>query len=142
MKKFLFALPLMLALSAPALSRPGGPGKHLKHILEQLDLDESQKTKMTEIRQNSRAAMRAQRQEMKAQRRAFQELLKSNASDEDLRKAFASLENLKAKLSQFRFENMLQIRKVLTAEQRSRFHELKELHRPKKSGHEFQGNNP
>ncbi|SMF63343.1 Spy/CpxP family protein refolding chaperone [Pseudobacteriovorax antillogorgiicola] len=124
---------LMTALvAAPSLSMArGGHHKHWKEMMSQLDLSEEQRTKIKDIRQSSRDEHKETRKTLKETRRSFEELLGSDAAESEIRKAHETLQGLKAKMAEKRFENMMAIRAILTPEQRKKFHEL----RPKKGRH-------
>lgn len=127
MKSFILYSSLMLLVPVMASARPGGEGRgpHFKRLIEQLDLSDEQRSKINEIKESNRPEMKAAHEELDTQRDAFHELMKTAATDDALRTAFTKMEEIKGKLALLRFNSMLKIRQVLTAEQRVKFEELK-----------------
>ena len=63
----------------------------------------------------------------------MQTLLASDASTEEIREQQQEAQNLRQQLDSNRFETMLEIREILTPEQRARMLELRESHRGRRS---------
>jgi Spy/CpxP family protein refolding chaperone len=99
----------------------GGFGRGGLRALGQLGLTVEQKSKLAELRKSQKANFGALREKSKVARREFQAKLQSDASDEDLRTAHASLQSVMKELGEARFERVLAIRKILTPEQRTKF---------------------
>jgi Spy/CpxP family protein refolding chaperone len=58
---------------------------------------------------------------MKSAHQIFKSAIESNASDDDLRSKFQTLHDLKSKMAELRFNQMLEIRSILTDEQKTKF---------------------
>ncbi len=122
--------------------RKGQKGQQMKKIMEQLDLTDEQKTQITELREKCMASQKETQDALKEAHKSFRQAMDNiSSTDEDLKKMHASVEELKAKLSTARFEQALQIRAVLTDEQKTKFNELQKSMRGKrgKRGQRGQG---
>ena len=65
-------------------------------------------------------------------------LLASNASEEQLRKQHQNIQGLRQQLGNNRFETMLQVREILTPEQRTQMAELMEQKRGRRGYPDFE----
>lgn len=137
-----------------ASARP--KGDQMGRLSEELQLSPEQKEKMKELREKSKTQRQAKRAEMKALRKSMKQkkkelknAMQSDESDSALRNRFSELEKLQQKAQQMkeaqskaRFENALEIRKILTPEQRKEFrgfmHERKKGHGKKGRKHHKQ----
>ena len=107
------------------MGRRGGIGK----LMQQLDLTSEQSAQIEAIQEQSQNEKQALWQQMQTNRQAMQSLLSSNASTEELRATHQDTQNIQQELSNNRFETMLEIREVLTPEQRTQMAELMSQHR-------------
>ncbi|MGF1603725.1 MAG: Spy/CpxP family protein refolding chaperone [Thermosynechococcaceae cyanobacterium] len=128
--------PTLLAQSAtPPTQEKGdkrwGKGKGREQMFEQLNLTDTQKAEIEQIRQAARSSREGKREEMRAARDKMQELYASNASAEDLRAQYQTTQSLREASSAERFETKLKIRDVLTPEQRTQLVELMKQKRGK-----------
>lgn len=130
-----------------------GKGDQMGRLSEELKLSPEQKEKMKELREKSKTQREAKRSEMKALRKSMKQkrneltsAMESDESDSALRNRFSELEKLQQKArhmrearSKARFENALEVRKILTPEQRKEFrgfmHERKKGHGKKGRHH-------
>ncbi len=93
--------------------------KNHERMLEGLDLSEEQRKAIKEIRQANKEKMKQLRSEQKTAREALMAAQKSGStSDSELKKLFDAAAEKRLALEKARFNNMLDIRKVLTPEQR------------------------
>lgn len=125
--------------------RPGG-GKRMQW-LQELNLTDEQKTQMKALHDKHRSTMESQKSSMKSAHEAFKSAIESNASDDDLRQKFKTLHDLKSKMAELRFNQMLEIRSILTDEQKAKFKGFQQMlgggRRGNKRGGGFQnGGNP
>jgi len=111
---------LIAALVAGSLSTESHAGGRMQRWIDQLDLRSEQVDALRDIKKQRRSAMKQKRQEMKAARSILTEAMKGSASESDLKLKFQAFSALKDELRQMRFENILQIRKLLSSEQRER----------------------
>jgi protein CpxP len=105
---------------------PGGPGGGpeggLHGIFRQLDLTADQKTQLKALREQRQPADKAAHRDVKEAQRAFAQLLLSgNASDDALRAAQSTLSQKREADAAARFEGLLEVRRILTADQRAKF---------------------
>ncbi|MBD0335019.1 MAG: Spy/CpxP family protein refolding chaperone [Cyanobacteria bacterium Co-bin13] len=108
--------------------RPG-KGGNPEQVFEQLDLSEAQLSQIRTIRESSRTTMQPLREQMRAGHQELRSLMAGNASTDELRQRHSTLMNLEQQLRAERFEVMLQIREVLTPQQRTELGELLEQRR-------------
>ncbi|NEP01642.1 MAG: Spy/CpxP family protein refolding chaperone [Symploca sp. SIO2E9] len=128
-----------LAQTKPAIpeitaQRPAPNGERPKFSqeprwLQELDLSAEQSERIKAIRQQSRQEMESRYQEMQEAREQMQSLMAGNATREQLRQQHQQLQNIRQELGNQRFETMLDIREVLTPQQRAQMAELAQQHR-------------
>ena len=114
-----------------------GMGNRMNKLLQQLELSPEQSQQIETIQQQFRSENEPLWQEMQANRQQMRSLLTSETSAEELRQQHQQAQSLHQQLSDNRFETMLQIREVLTPEQRTQLAEMMEQHRGRKRGHDF-----
>lgn len=112
--------------------RKGDRGQRMERLLQQLDLTSEQSTQIEAIKERSQTAMADLKEQLKTQRQAMQSLLANDASVEEIREQHQITQSLHQQLDNNRFETMLEIREVLTAEQRTKMAELLESRRGEK----------
>lgn len=136
MTKKLFTLPLLFAIIALffAQAEAGKHGRHgkghrmMKH-LEALDLSEDQKTKLGEIREHSKEKKQVIKKKVRAAREQLQKAFFEDRSESELKSLREVVKSARSEMGDHRFEKILAIRKILTPEQRKKFHELRADHK-------------
>ena len=128
MKRIHSAIGLLLAAGAaiaavagPAISEPG---RRLERLSQELDLTPDQEAQIRTIFEGARADTAGGREELKAAREELKALLAGNASEAELRQQHDAIQSLREELGDRRFEGILDVREVLTPEQRTRLTEL------------------
>ncbi|MGV2830689.1 Spy/CpxP family protein refolding chaperone [Myxosarcina sp. GI1(2024)] len=106
-----------------------GRGYRMQRLWEQLDLTPEQSTQIETIRQQSQADTEPLRQELYQARAQMRSLLAENADPDELRQQHQQIHTLHQQLGDRRFETMLEVREILTPEQRSQMSELIQQHR-------------
>ncbi|MFN3360657.1 MAG: Spy/CpxP family protein refolding chaperone [Pseudanabaenaceae cyanobacterium] len=130
---------LPLTVSAdPSVMERGLPRWEEKRgrLLEELNLTPQQKQQLDTIRQQSQSQLETLRQRKRQLRQEMDQLLSSNASEQQLRAKFQEIQAVKAEMDEIRFNQTLAMRQILTPEQRTRWQELMiqrdyKRHRPK-----------
>ncbi|AHI05110.1 putative periplasmic protein cpxP [Bdellovibrio bacteriovorus W] len=130
--KRLLILSLFISLVTPFAEARGGKGK-MKHgdptemdykfhpeKMRELGLTDEQTEKLKTLRQKNKEDHRKSKEEMMATKKQFRELMKSNASREEILNSFKAMNEKKRELEQKRFEGMLDAREILTPEQRAK----------------------
>lgn len=107
----------------------GDRGQGMNRLLEKLDLSAEQSQQIETIREQSKASAQALHKQMKVQRQEMKSLFTSDVDNEQIREQYQATKELRQQLGDNRFETMLQIREVLTAEQRAKMAELREQNR-------------
>ncbi|MEL6786725.1 MAG: Spy/CpxP family protein refolding chaperone [Cyanobacteria bacterium J06607_15] len=110
----------------------GKRGERLNRLLQQLDLTPEQSEQIESIQAESRTAAQELKDQLETQDRGMRSLLTSDATVEQIRAEYQQAQAINQQLSDNRFEAMLQIREVLTSEQRAEAAELIESHRRRK----------
>lgn len=105
-------------------------GKSFRKIMKELNLTEEQKTKMNALKE-ARKEQKAIRLELRELKEHFQEALKANTNEGDLTAMHKQIQALKQKRADLIFSHLLEIRKILTPEQRLKFHELRDKYKKK-----------
>lgn len=131
--------PIAMAQVPPLHAQPDKKpkGEKVERLLQQLDLTTEQKQKIVAIQEESETKtedLEALHQEMESQHQEMKFLLASDASIIQLRQQHQKLEEIHQQLGNNRFETMLQIREVLTSEQRAEIAELIGQHHDQRFG--------
>jgi protein CpxP len=108
---------------------PDAPGERTEgdrgeRWLQQLDLTAEQTEQIRAIKGQERSANEGLRQQMQNAHEQMKSLLAGNATAEQLRQQHNTLQALHQQMSDRRFETMLQVRDLLTDEQRARLAEM------------------
>jgi Spy/CpxP family protein refolding chaperone len=102
--------------------------------LEELNLSAEQSEQIQAIQEQSRTAKEGLHQQLQQAHEELRSLMASDASADQLRQQHQQVQNLKQQLDNQRFETMLEVREVLTSEQRVQLAELKQQHRGRHQG--------
>lgn len=113
--------------------RRHGEGK-LKKLTEKLDLTDDQSTQIEAIHEKYSQANQQSRQELQQAKEEMRSLLTSNANPNQLRQQHQAMQDLRQQLGNSRFESMLEVREILTAEQRQKMADMMAQHRGRR-GH-------
>ena len=100
----------------------GGGG--IKKLTEKLDLTEEQSTQIEAIQEKYRAANEENYQQLKQVRDEMRSLLSSDANPNQLRQQHQEMQSLRQQLGNNRFEAMLEVRDILTPEQRQQMADM------------------
>ena len=103
-----------------------GRGGGWERMLQQLDLTPEQREKIDEIQAESRREYETLSEEMRDSHQQMQSLLSSDASSNELRQQHQQMQRLHQQMSDRRFETMLEIREVLTPEQRAQMAQFRQ----------------
>jgi protein CpxP len=114
---------LLTQSSSPSSSPPSVNIKH-KDLFQQLNLTEQQKQQLSSIRQKYRGPMQQLLQQQRAAQDQLAQLMAGSGSESAIRDKNREITNLMQKLSDLRLNSLLEIRKVMTAEQRSQLSQL------------------
>lgn len=106
----------------------------ITRLTEQLDLTPEQTEQIEAISERSKTDNQALVEQLQTNRQEMRSLLTNNASAEELRTNHQDLQNLQQELGNNRFETMLEIREILTPEQRTQMAELMEQRGGRKFG--------
>ncbi|MEM7552869.1 MAG: Spy/CpxP family protein refolding chaperone [Cyanobacteria bacterium P01_A01_bin.84] len=112
--------------STESEGKRGRGGGKMKKMLEQLNLTTEQQEQIKSIREKYKEGNQGLRQQIREAKKEMQSLMASEASDNDLRAKHKSIQGLKQQMGEKRFDMMLEIRQVLTQEQRQKLAEMKQ----------------
>ncbi|MDJ0648049.1 MAG: Spy/CpxP family protein refolding chaperone [Xenococcaceae cyanobacterium MO_188.B19] len=101
-----------------------GRGQRWERMMEELDLTSAQREEIKDIREKYSSQDPDFKEEIKASRQKMQSLLASDASKSELRRQHQEMQNLRQKMGDRKFEAMLEMREVLTSEQRAKMAQL------------------
>lgn len=100
-----------------------------EQLLERLNATPSQKQKMQDIRAQYQDRISQHQNQVRQAQQQLQQLLSGNASQAQIRQKYDELIRLKQEMSKLQFEIILQVREVLTPEQRRQFADIMEQRR-------------
>lgn len=95
-------------------------------IMEKLDLSEAQKDQLQSIRSEYQPRLVEREEALSDAYATLREMMTDDASSSAVRRQHQQVQTLRQEMSDLRFESMLQMREVLTPEQREEFAELME----------------
>ncbi|WP_107667301.1 Spy/CpxP family protein refolding chaperone [Cyanothece sp. BG0011] len=88
---------------------------------QRLNLSDEQMQQLSAIRQKYRPQMQQLKQQMGTKGQEFSQMMQGNTSESDLRGKHQEIVSLREQMGNLRFESMLEMRQVLTTEQRQQF---------------------
>jgi Spy/CpxP family protein refolding chaperone len=100
-------------------------------LIQKLNLTPEQQQKIKDIRSKYRGQISQQMTEFRTERQKLQELMAGNASNDELRSQHQQVAQTKDQLENLHFESMLEMRAVLTPEQRVQFAQMVQQRRQK-----------
>ena len=115
-----------------------GRGQRWERMMEELDLTSAQRSEIKDIREKYSSEDTSFKEEIKASRQKMQSLLASDASKSELRQQHQQMQNLRQKMGDRKFEAMLEMREVLTSEQRAKMAQLIKERSNSRGFHRFQ----
>ncbi|WP_036480067.1 Spy/CpxP family protein refolding chaperone [Myxosarcina sp. GI1] len=114
---------MKIAQARPKHGKRHGRGDRLEKLQEQLDLSTEQRRQIEQIEQQSETETEDLRQQLEEAHQQMQTLLSSDASTDELRQQHQQMQELHQQLDNNRFETKLQVREILTPEQRTQLAE-------------------
>jgi Spy/CpxP family protein refolding chaperone len=116
-----------IAQQQPPSEREGRPQRgergDRQNWMDKLNLTQEQRTKIEAIHAKYKDQIDQNQQAMRQGQEEMRELMMGDASADTIRQKHQALEPIMQKTGQLRFESMLEIREVLTLEQRRQFGE-------------------
>ncbi|MBR8826364.1 MAG: Spy/CpxP family protein refolding chaperone [Gomphosphaeria aponina SAG 52.96 = DSM 107014] len=102
---------------------------HGDRLLEQLNLTEEQKQQMEAIRQKYQEQISQNMENLRLAQQELQQMMTATNSNDSLRAQHQEILQLRQEVDTLRFESMLELREVLTPEQRHQFASMMQQHR-------------
>lgn len=108
--------------------RQGGErrGGERGEFMEKLNLTTEQRQQMQSIRTKYQPQMDSLREEMRTEREKLRQMMANNNSPDNLRSQHNKITSLNQKMGDLRFQSMLEMREVLSAEQRQQWNQMME----------------
>lgn len=106
----------LFAQNPGTLPRKGGMG-----WLRDLNLSQQQMQQIQQIRNRYKDQLQSDRNTLRQEQQRLRDLMAGNATDTDIRTQHQKVRDLRIKLADAQFNSMLEMRNVLTVEQRQKF---------------------
>lgn len=90
-------------------------------LMRELNLSADQMTKIQQIRTRYRDQLKNDRDAARQAQQELRTLMAGTATDDQIREKFRQVKDLRAKAADAQFNSMLEIRNVLSVEQRQKF---------------------
>lgn len=134
MKLMTALLLFSLVLSSPIAFGRDKEKQKKGERLKEMNLSEEQMKKVSDLRKAKKESLEKSRAEVRNLKKSFQEAkANENTSNEELTQRFEALQKARNDLQRERFKGMIEMRSMLTPEQRKKF---KELHKERKENRE------
>lgn len=95
-------------------------------IIEQLNLSQDQQQRMAAIRQRYQSQLQPIQEQVQTVRTEMRSMMSGTATNDEIRAKHQEMRQLRQEIGNLRFESLLEMREVLTPEQRNQFGELME----------------
>jgi len=112
-------------LIAQRFERGQGRGRR-GNLMEELDLTAAQRNQLQSIRSEYQPRLMEQKEALSDAYETLRDMMTDDASTSEVRRQHQQVQALRQEMSDLRFESMLEMREVLTPEQREEFAELME----------------
>jgi Spy/CpxP family protein refolding chaperone len=103
-------------------------------VMDKLNLTTDQQQKIRDIRSKYQGQISQQMTQLKTEKQKLRELMTGDASDDEIRSQHDQMFKTRQKLEDLNFESMLEMRAVLTTEQRVQFAQMMDQRRQKFRG--------
>lgn len=114
----------------PLISQaPDRPARRELGLMRELNLSADQMTKIQQIRLRYRDGLQRDRAAARQAQQELRTLMAGKATDNEIQEKFRQLQALRTKTAEMQFNSMLEMRNVLTLEQRQKFAERMEKRR-------------
>ncbi|BAQ63813.1 hypothetical protein GM3709_578 [Geminocystis sp. NIES-3709] len=108
------------------LAQMGQRGKDKGDMLEKLNLSTEQQQQMQSIRTKYQPQMETLKQQMRTEKDKLRQMMTNNDSQNNLRSQHSKITSLSQQMGDLRFQSMLEMREVLTPEQRQQWNQMME----------------
>ena len=104
----------------------GYKGDGGERFMEKLNLTTDQRNKMTQIRNKYQPQFTSLREQIRNERNTLSQMMRDNQNEDKMRSQHQKIVSLNQQIQNLRFESMLEMRKVLTPEQREQWAKMME----------------
>jgi periplasmic protein CpxP/Spy len=105
------------------------PAGGVGNLVKELNLSPDQIQRLQQLRANSKGKTKERRQALQTAKQELTQLLRGNASSEQIRHKRQQVQSLQREVADTNFENTLAIREILTPEQRVKLQQLMQQRR-------------
>lgn len=116
----LLVLLVFLAMGTSAHAEEQHESRFIKKMTAELELSSAQQKKLKKIHDSSKADMKSKHKAMLEAQDTLDKTLHSDASDDEVRTKFNDLVKKQDDFTKARLEKILQVRKILSPEQRAK----------------------
>lgn len=109
--------------------QPNRPGGRESRLFEQLNLSAEQKQKMQAVRDRYKDQISQRMQAMRQARQELETMMSGTANTSQIREKHRQIMGLRQQFEEVQFESMLEMRDVLTSEQRAKLTQLMQQRR-------------
>ena len=102
---------------------PNRPARNEMGLMRELNLSADQMTKIQQVRTRYRDQLKSDRDAARQAQQELRTLMAGTATDDQIREKYRQVKDLRAKAADTQFNSMLEMRNVLTPEQRQKFAE-------------------
>ncbi|HTL88715.1 MAG TPA: Spy/CpxP family protein refolding chaperone [Leptolyngbya sp.] len=100
---------------------PNRPGQGEMGLMRELNLSADQMSKIQQVRTRYRDELKRDRDAARQAQQELRTLMAGNATDDQIREKYRQVKDLRTKIADAQFNSMLEMRNVLTPEQRQKF---------------------
>jgi periplasmic protein CpxP/Spy len=112
------------------------PDGRSRGFMRDLNLSTDQMSKIQQIRSRYRDQLESDRTSARQAQQELRQLMAGSAADDQIREKFRQVQSLRAKTAEAQFNSMLEMRSILTPEQRQKFAQRMEKRRTEMRGRE------
>ncbi|MEL4894032.1 Spy/CpxP family protein refolding chaperone [Crocosphaera sp. Alani8] len=113
-------------------SKPGRRGRDAQ-FQQVLNLSDAQMQQLGAVRQKYRPQMQRLREQMQVKAQELNQMMQGNVSENELRRKHNEIVSVRQQMGNLRFESMLEMRNVLTTEQRQKLAQLLQQRRQRRN---------
>ncbi|MCM1982811.1 Spy/CpxP family protein refolding chaperone [Lyngbya confervoides] len=118
------ALPQLVAQASGSEKRENYQGRRFERMVEALNLSDGQADQIKAIHEQAQTESQGDRESLRAEMEQMRSLIRQGASVDQLRNQHNQIKAIRERLSEDRFERMLQTYEILSPEQRQKFADL------------------
>lgn len=135
----LTAAPLLFIANNAQAYRGEHKGPGIEKLVKELNLSDDQKQKLQAVRSKKQEKVKGIRKQMREKRESFRDSMLKNESESTLRTKHNEIQTIRRTLADLKFDTMMETMKILTAEQKKKFIEMRGKMRKGRKGMRHRG---